>query len=499
MSDSHNAESEPRPETAGQDQPAAGAQAETGRNFERAAQSPLATILHHPPALIARGLLYIVVLLIVTLFVWAAFSRITDIVEAPAQLVPDGRLALVETTVRGMVRDIPVREGDHVSAGQPLIILQSEDVSTLLSTLRASAVALAEAKRDVRSIVPTRIASIRKRISMEKAEASARERIHQLALEEIRLERERLEGQPESRDRNMRLRSLELRQGRIENEIRVNSRALEAQVSELAAATEDLMTRAERALDRAQIDYDRMKSVTFLTLRGVDPEFLNAAAAGESRSTNLAVITAPISGVVTELAIQSRGQLVDRGANVVKIIPANVGLVAELKIPGHEIGKVREGQEIRFKFDAFPFSEHGVLRGHVEQIRPRATIDPITGATWYLARSRLNRDFFMVQGEESPLLPGMTAVAEISTDRHSILSILFRPVISLAEPSAEDFSASDAVRPIRSQPGAGKTAPDPSAAADSAGTSQPRPQEEQPDWPDHPAFSNPAYPGGGPR
>ncbi|GEM_PF-1949939 len=419
---------------------------EQSRAFERAAQSPLATILHRPPALIARGLVYIIIGLLGSLLVWAALSEVTDIVEAPTQLKPEGRLSLVETAVRGVVRDIKVQEGDHVSAGQVLVELQSEDVSTMLSALRASAVTLAQAKRDFRSIVPTRIAAIRKRMAMEKAEATAQRRIHELALEEIALEKARLAQASGRQDAESHRRALELRKNRIENEIRMTSRALEAEVTELAAKTEDLLTVAERAMNQAQIDYDRVKSVTFLTLRGVDAQYLNAAAAGESLSSNLAVITAPIDGVVAEISVQSQGEILERGETVLKIIPANVALVAQLRIPGSDIGKVREGQDIRFKFDAFPFSQHGVLLGKVEAIQPRAIVDPRTGETYYNARSRLNRDYFLVQRERSPLLPGMTAVGEISTDRHSLLSLLFQPFAALVfspDPSGQDPSGQD--------------------------------------------------------
>jgi cobalt-zinc-cadmium efflux system membrane fusion protein len=67
---------------------------------------------------------------------WAAVERVTlaSSVEAAGQLVPDDdRTARLGAPARGRIMTIHVNVGDHVSAGQALVTIQSQDAATALA------------------------------------------------------------------------------------------------------------------------------------------------------------------------------------------------------------------------------------------------------------------------------------------------------------------------------------------------------------------------------
>ena len=54
----------------------------------------------------------------------------------------------------------------------------------------------------------------------------------------------------------------------------------------------------------------------------------------------------------------------------------------------------------------------------------------------YRAYASLDQDYFRVRGEEAPLLAGMSATAEITTETKSLLSLLLEPFQELGKPSS---------------------------------------------------------------
>src|ERR1700726_4055642 len=67
---------------------------------------------------------------------WAAVEAVTlaSSVETSGQLVPDDdRTARLGAPARGRVMTIRVNVGDHVSAGQALVTIQSQDVAAALA------------------------------------------------------------------------------------------------------------------------------------------------------------------------------------------------------------------------------------------------------------------------------------------------------------------------------------------------------------------------------
>ena len=74
-------------------------------------------------------------------------------------------------------------------------------------------------------------------------------------------------------------------------------------------------------------------------------------------------LTAPIDGVVQQMAVTTVGQVVTTGQQLAVITPAGGKLQVEALVPNLDIGFIKPGQHAAIKIDAFPFTRFGVLHG----------------------------------------------------------------------------------------------------------------------------------------
>jgi hemolysin D len=109
------------------------------------------------------------------------------------------------------------------------------------------------------------------------------------------------------------------------------------------------------------------------------------------------------------------------------IVPSGSEVEVEAQLLNKDIGFVREGQPVRVKFEAFPFTEHGWIDGTVETISRDAVQDERLGLV-YSARVRLSRNYIMLGERRQAIGPGMAVQAEVRTGRRRIIQYLLSPI-----------------------------------------------------------------------
>ena len=70
------------------------------------------------------------------LVVWATFGKLDIVAVAEGRLVPASQLKIVQPPEQGIVREILVREGERVAAGQPLMRMDSHIADADLSVVQ---------------------------------------------------------------------------------------------------------------------------------------------------------------------------------------------------------------------------------------------------------------------------------------------------------------------------------------------------------------------------
>jgi hemolysin D len=98
---------------------------------------------------------------------------------------------------------------------------------------------------------------------------------------------------------------------------------------------------------------------------------------------------------------------------------------------------VRAGQKAEVKVATFPFTKYGVIDAEVAQVAEDATVDEKQGLI-YRSRLVLAKSSLMVNGRETPLLPGMAVSAEIATDQRRLIEFFLAPLLRMKDESLRE-------------------------------------------------------------
>ena len=165
--------------------------------------------------------------------------------------------------------------------------------------------------------------------------------------------------------------------------------------------------------------------------------------------TSLQKLTAPVDGMVQQLAIHTIGGVVTPAQALMLIVPAESRLEIEAMISNRDIGFVEVGHDAAIKVDTFNFTRYGLLHGKVLTVSHDAItrdkpqerlVDKPQGAETsssepkgqeliYAARVSLDRTQMDVEDKRVNLSPGMAVTIEIKTGSRSIISYLLSPLI----------------------------------------------------------------------
>lgn len=439
-----------------------------------------------PPRL-PRFLVYLLFAFICAALIWATFSKVDDIAVVPAEVVPQGRLTPVQSPFAGVIKEILVGEGAAVTKGQPLVTLESKEVAGILTEMRKRRADLRVAEFVKTTSLPQRIEFLDGQIQSERMRLEEREKIHAIDVprkaEEVRrlmfeledargrlasvikeftsgqslaqsgyiterkmdqLTRDRGEAENRVRTAQSRLLDAQLRERQEISEFNADKQNYLSKIGALEREKGDLKTSVMERYEAAVIEFERARDMAAFSLKGVSRETLDSIADAGGDATNLTTITASEDGAVSELKVRKPGEAVEAGAVLLTLVPKGDPLIAEIHVPDKEIGRLTIGQIVRFKFEAFPFAEYGVLTGRIERIglsviggterKPAAKGTETAESRYYPAFSAFHQDYFRVGDRQVRLLPGMKATAEIVTERRSVMALLFRPIKEFTRP-----------------------------------------------------------------
>jgi HlyD family secretion protein len=150
------------------------------------------------------------------------------------------------------------------------------------------------------------------------------------------------------------------------------------------------------------------------------------------RRSKLVTLSAPVDGVVLEIAKLSPGSIVREAETFFTLVPLNAPLEAEVHIDSLDVGYIRAGGVAHIKVDAFPFQRHGTLEATVRTVSEdafrRETPSKTASDAYYMARIALDSAELKGMKDGARLLPGMTLTAEIVVGHRTILSYMAWPL-----------------------------------------------------------------------
>jgi membrane fusion protein len=119
------------------------------------------------------------------------------------------------------------------------------------------------------------------------------------------------------------------------------------------------------------------------------------------------------------------------------IVPEGAEMVAVLYVPSRGIGFLQPGQEVRLRYDAFPFQRFGAANARVKSISQTVLRPEEVNAAVqlqepaYTVVTILDDQQMAAYGKTYSLHPGMALTADIVAEERSFAAWLFEPLLAL--------------------------------------------------------------------
>ena len=422
-------------------------------------QADLDRLVEEPPPLLLRLWPVLGAGLVVALVAIAALVRIDIVVTATGRLAADAPPIILQPMSRATLRDLLVKPGDMVVAGQLLARLdgtlsgadrdallverdalqakvarlRSELDGTVLPTGGPDATLQAEVQhqrlnlaRAQRSQLQAVAGALTKALAAENGAGAAL-----AARRDIAAQIEAMRAALAQSQSGSRLAALEARLALID---------AEAALAQHLARLDDLAQRQAQA-DAALLafDSDQRRQMTE-ALAELTPRLAEVAEqlTKAARLAALADLRSPRPGVVLSVAKGGPGSLMAEGEPVVVLVPTDVALIAEIGIRSSDAGNIALGDPVTLKIDAFAWRRHGSLQGRLQDVS-HGSFTPEGSATALHSGRVTFAGGLTGLTPGTGLLPGMTVSAEIKTGSRTVLDYFLEPLLrglneSLREP-----------------------------------------------------------------
>jgi multidrug efflux pump subunit AcrA (membrane-fusion protein) len=412
--------------------------------------------LQRMPNLFARGLIYLVILVILSAFVYSLVAKIDMVAECQAVTRPQSHKIRILSDRSGYIEKIFISEGDVVTKNTPIFLIRSREAITHLSKVEElhRSIPLQEEYFD------TKISAARDKLNQMERDFDNSQRVKHIKLEQNKLSlhsiasdlnywqkeikplseefqnakalfekgiisireynntRSRLEKARAEVEKSMSQRDITLKENHIIEQELIKERAsyLNNKIV-LEKEIKNLTLEKRTALNAMQNELNLNEKM--LSLQNA------ASASKQDEKAKEKVVRAEMAGTISELLFRNVGEYVRESDLLCTILPSDSPLYMDITVANKDIGFIKKGLGIRYKFDAFPFSDYGTVSGRVSAISPSAVEDGALGFIYHVQGS-LDQTTFEIKQERYPIRPGMTATAELVTERISVFALIFR-------------------------------------------------------------------------
>ncbi len=414
-----------------------------------------------PPSPIGRFILWSIVILLVIAIAWASLSKVDIVAATRGKLVVNELSRPVNSAVTAEIVEVLVKEGEHVEKGQSLIKLNSASLvaqleeNILQQKINSFHIARLELLYEhyLNRPAPLTLSDnfqlesplLAQQISMqlqaeveddynEKEVFKLNQQIITAQIENYQIQKEMAENLlPIYREQYEALNSLykkdmtskdsllEIQKKYLEAKFTVNS--ADAKVKEMRAnyAQIDAQIKSHVADKIREIEREKIQRLNQNDILSAQQKQLEALIAQYE-------LKAPIAGIVESLVYRDAGAAVEAPQELLKIVPEDEKLIAEVWVSNQDIGFLRRNQLAAVKIDTFDFTRYGWIEGKLLNISSDAIDDKDLGLV-YKAVIELSTNHLIIDGQTIKLESGMSVSAEVKTGQRTVLSYLLSPMM----------------------------------------------------------------------
>jgi HlyD family secretion protein len=414
------------------------------------------------PSLVTRGVLYALVLLLVTAILWATFSQIDRVVVATGRLITRSQPIVVQPLETSVVRSVDVRVGQAVSKGERLVTLDPTFAEADITQVKQRFASLeAEVTRLEAELAGKPYRSDGDKDSAVQAEIYDKRngeyvaRINSYKADLARIDAD-LTGTQRTvavlEERLASVKAIEKMKAELKEKQFVSQMGLlEAREKRLEVETafEDASNRLKQLREqatKARADMDvftkawRQKTLDDTVRARRERDALREQLSKMERRGALVYLTAPFDATVLEINKRTVGSVAKEADTILTLVPQDDVLEAEVQISAEDVGFIRKNDPARLKIDAFPFQRHGTVDGTLTVIGADSIAVEAAGGqrVYFPARVTNITGKLRAVPEDTRLSPGMTVTAEIRVGTRSAISYFLWPLIKAFDESMRE-------------------------------------------------------------
>lgn len=405
-----------------------------------------------------RILLVMVSLLVCSFFVWAKFTEIDQQVHGTGRVITSGKIRTIQHLEDGLVKEILVKEGQSVQAGDILFRLTNVSAESEMKEISVSSSALMirrlrlEAERDSKKVLVFEkdiIAGNEETVKSEehiflarKAELEGKLKGLQKRIKQKTLKLDDLSSTVKNLKEE---RSISQEQLSIKNKLYKSGAVSRSQYLDAQSTVRSFDTKISKAMkeipiirsERSEIENIleeakqgwRSNIVEELNAVNLDINKFNERIVTSSDAVSRTAIRAPINGIVNKLHVNTIGGVIQSGQVLAEIIPVKEMLVIEGEISTVNRGKIWLGLPVAVNVTAYDYSIYGSLQGLLTYISADSFVDE-QGYSYYQVRITLENTML---SEDKPIISGMSVDLNVLAGKISVLRALLRPLDQIRE------------------------------------------------------------------
>jgi len=398
--------------------------------------------------------------LLSVLLTWAFFAQLDETAVANGEVVPQGKVRVIQHLEGGIVEQLFVTEGDTVKEGDTLIQLDQSSTGTnqeelsvrLDSQLLVRARLTAEAQgeeltfpEDIARKRPKLASSQRQAFDARRRELRSTINVLKEQVKQRELEVQELTARQKAAKRNYKLATERLKMSaslltegltaKMEHlQLEAEVESLDGEMRSLAPSIPKVKAAVEEAKQRLREGQDRFRREAREELGKTEQEIarVREVLKRATEQGSRAEIKSPIGGVVKNLRFNTIGGVVKPGEPVLEIVPTGENLVIQSRLKPTDRGYVTEGQKALVKISTYDYARYGGLDGTVIQVAPDTSLDE-NGQPYFRVVVQTEKNYLGSEEGSLPIVPGMQATVNIHTGKKSVMDYLIKPVLKLRD------------------------------------------------------------------
>ncbi len=360
---------------------------------------------------------------------WSAMAPLSGAVVANGQLKVELNRKTVQHQEGGIVREILVRDGQRVSAGQPLVVVgdvrSDSELSLLQDQLRAARIrsvrAEAEASLQARFTAPADIArqhDAAEHLAREHALFTARRRTLDEQIAALQKQIREAHAQAAALETQLRLLGLQRAASDYVASVGEHRSAL-ALARQRVGELEARIAQARNQYQQQAADELKEASAKVRELA----ERLHPSQDQVERQ----IVRSPVDGEVMSMRVSAVGEAIGPRAPILDIVPEHEKLVVEARIHPEDINHVHKDSAAEVRLSAFDARTVPLLPAKVMVISADRVTQADTGESWFVATVEVDAAS-LKNYPQIHLRAGMPAELFVTTPARTLFEYLLKPL-----------------------------------------------------------------------